>query len=100
WRAFGLERTPRNTSRTRSALSPNSTRTLYAEQSCNGRGEARRHHDNNVRAKHFHWRRLLHTKGITVRIFISYRRADSGGHVIPLASILEESSVGGQRCEI
>ena len=35
-----------------------------------------------------------------MRIFISYRRADSGGHVIPLASILEESSVGGQRCEI
>ena len=35
-----------------------------------------------------------------MRIFISYRRRDSGGHVPAIKQVLEESSIHGQPCEL
>lgn len=35
-----------------------------------------------------------------MRVFISYRRNDSGGHVVTLERILKESPIGGEACEV
>jgi len=35
-----------------------------------------------------------------VRVFISYRRNDSGGHVQALARTLQDSLIAGEACEI